>query len=103
MGAVTELMEIGPQTRLRLSPKVRLRHDEQSGKMALVFPESVLFLNPSGAAIVELCNGRTLSEIVAVLAQRYQVSSAQVERDVRSYLLRLSERGLLVPEKEEEP
>jgi pyrroloquinoline quinone biosynthesis protein D len=93
-------MEIGPATRLKLNPKVRLRRDEQSGKTALVFPESVLFLNASGAAIVELCNGRTLSEIVAVLAQRYQVSAEQAERDVRGYLVRLSERGLLVAEDE---
>jgi pyrroloquinoline quinone biosynthesis protein D len=91
-------VEIGPTTRLRLNPKVRLRHDEPSGKMALVFPESVLFLNPSGAAIVELCNGHTFLEIVTTLAQRYQVSSEQVERDVRGYLQRLSERGLLVLE-----
>lgn len=89
-------MEISPQTRLKLSPKVRLRRDEQSGKTALVFPESVLFLNASGAAIVELCNGRTLLEIVTVLADRYRVSTEQVERDVRGYLVRLSERGLLV-------
>jgi len=90
--------EIEPQTRLRLSPKVRVRRDEQSGKTALVFPESVLFLNPSGAAIVELCNGRTLSEIVRILTERYQVTPEQVERDVRGYLVRLSERGLLVAE-----
>jgi pyrroloquinoline quinone biosynthesis protein D len=91
-------VEIGPGTRLKLNPKVRLRHDEKSGKMALVFPEAVLFLNPSGAAIVELCNGRTLSEVVQVLANRYSVSAEQVERDVRDYLMRLSERGLLVTE-----
>jgi pyrroloquinoline quinone biosynthesis protein D len=92
------MVEIGPDTRLRLNPKVRLRHDEQSGKMALVFPEAVLFLNPSGAAIVELCNGRTLSEVVQVLAERYSVSPELVESDVRGYLTRLSERGLLVTE-----
>ena len=97
-GAVPRPMEIGSRTRLKLNPKVRLRHDDPSGKTALVFPENVLFLNPSGTAIVELCNGRTLGEIVAVLAERYQVPSEQIERDVRGYLVRLSERGLLVTE-----
>ncbi len=92
------MAKLGPQTRLRLNPKVRLRRDAQSGKTALVFPESVLFLNPSGAAIVELCDGRTLGEIVALLAGRYQVSAEEVERDVRGYLLRLSDRGLLSAE-----
>jgi len=91
-------MELDLRTRLRLSPKVRLRRDEQSGKTALVFPETVLFLNPSGAAIVELCNGRTLAEIVGVLATRYQVSPDEVERDVRGYLARLSDKGLLIAE-----
>jgi pyrroloquinoline quinone biosynthesis protein D len=91
-------MEIGPRSRLRLNPKVRIRRDERSGKTALVFPESVLFLNPSGTAIVELCNGRTLSEIVEVLAQRYGELPARVEADVRGYLQRLSERGLLAVE-----
>jgi pyrroloquinoline quinone biosynthesis protein D len=90
------MAEIGAHTRLRLSPKVRLRRDDPSGKTALVFPESVLFLNSSGAAIVELCNGRTLEEIVTILTRRYQLSAEEVERDVRGYLLRLSERGLLI-------
>jgi len=93
-------VEIGPGTRLKLNPKVRLRHDEASGKMVLVFPESALFLNASGAAIVELCNGRTLAEIVALLALRYWVADEQVERDVRGYLARLADRGLLVTEDE---
>jgi pyrroloquinoline quinone biosynthesis protein D len=87
-----------PTARVRLSPKTRLRHDAQSGKTMLVFPESILVLNATGGAIAELCDGRTVAELVSALAEKFQAPPEQVLADVASYLTRLSERGLLVLE-----
>ena len=92
------MTELGPGTRLRLSPKTRLRQDAQSGKAMLVFPESVLVLNGTGGASAELCDGRTLEEIVSTLAERFGAPTTQIRADVATYVERLVERGLLVLE-----
>ena len=75
-----------------LSPRVRLRTDRVTGKPILLFPEGVLALNPTGAAIVELCDGRTVDEIVSTLTTRF---SAKVGADVVRFLDRLLDRGLI--------
>jgi pyrroloquinoline quinone biosynthesis protein D len=82
--------------RPRLAPKARLQTDKLSGKPALLYPEGVLLLNPTGAAIVQLCDGRrTLTEMIATLAERYQVSPHQLAHEVMVFLDRLRHRGLM--------
>jgi pyrroloquinoline quinone biosynthesis protein D len=95
--------ELRPGTRLRLSPKTRLRQDAQSGKAMLVFPESVLVLNGTGGAIAELCDGRTIEEIVLTLAGRFGAPESRIRTDVATYVEQLMERGLLVLEPAQEP
>src|SRR5438552_10263239 len=83
-------------TRPRLAAKTRVQSDKVSGKPALLYPEGVLLLNPTGAAIVELCDGqRTFAELVTTLAARYNSSPESLSGDVAEYLGRLRERGLL--------
>jgi pyrroloquinoline quinone biosynthesis protein D len=89
------LAEIGSGDRPRLHPKARLRPDEPSGKLALLSPENVMLLNATGAAIVELCDGRTVAEIVAALGQRFSAPPGKLEAEVIRYLARLREKGLL--------
>jgi pyrroloquinoline quinone biosynthesis protein D len=85
-----------PGTRPRLAAKARLQTDKVSGKPALLYPEGVLLLNPTGAAILELCDGqRTFAEMVTTLAARYNSSPESLSGDVAEYLGRLRERGLL--------
>jgi coenzyme PQQ biosynthesis protein PqqD len=61
----------------------------------LLFPEGALVLNPTAAAVLELCDGnRTVSAIVTQLEERYQ--GASVGNDVRNLLSRIAERGLLL-------
>jgi pyrroloquinoline quinone biosynthesis protein D len=87
---------ITEQIRPRLAPKARLQTDKLSGKPALLYPEGVLLLNPTGAAIVQLCDGRrTLTEMLATLAERYQEAPHQLAHDVMEFLGRLRDRGLL--------
>jgi len=92
--------------RLRLSPKARVRTDKISGKPALLYPEGVLLLNPTGAAIVELCDGQhTVAEMVSKLAIRYNSPPDRLSVDVTQYLGRLRDRELLevVPEAKDSP
>ena len=87
---------IDPGMRLRLSPKARVQMDKITGKPALLYPEGVLLLNPTGAAIVELCDGQhTVGEVVAKLAVRYNALPDRLSGDVAEYLGRLCERGLV--------
>lgn len=52
-----------------------------------------MLLNDTGAAILELCDGkRSIAEIAAVLGERYQ---CDVTPDVVEYLSQLVERELV--------
>jgi pyrroloquinoline quinone biosynthesis protein D len=92
--------------RPRLASKARLQTDKLSGKPGLLYPEGVLLLNPTGAAIVQLCDGRrTLMEMLASLAERYQEPPHQLAHEVMVFLGRLRDRGLveLPAEEDTEP
>ncbi len=71
----------------------RLDFDAVRGRPVLLYPEGVVFLNETGAAILELCDGqRTLGEISGILGARYETD---VGSDVASYLGGLAERELI--------
>jgi len=76
-----------------LAPGTRYRWDKVRRQHQLVFPEGVLVLNESGAAIVQAFNGRTIEEIIAVLSAQYEdkVQGA----DARAFLRRLADRRLI--------
>jgi len=85
-----------PQTRPRLATKARLQRDRLREKPVLLFPEGVLLLNATAAAVAELCDGqRTVTEIVALLATRFEMPVDALSQDVLEYLGQLRERGLL--------
>jgi pyrroloquinoline quinone biosynthesis protein D len=87
---------IGAGVRPRLAAKARMQTDRVSGEPVLLYPEGVLLLNPTGAAIVELCDGhRTFAELVDELAARYNAPVEELSRDVGEYLIRLRDRSLL--------
>ena len=76
--------------RPRLAPFVRLTFDPTRQRHVLLSPETVVVLNATGTAILELCDGeRTVAEIVAELRSRY---AHVVDDDVRAYLGRLVAR-----------
>ena len=82
-----------PTSRARLSRHVRMSFDPVRERHVLLGPESVTVLNPTGAAILELCDGRTLSELLDALRRRY---AAVPEHEVRAFLERLAERRAVV-------
>ena len=77
----------------------RLEHDRVRDKPVLLYPEGVVFLNETGLAILELCNGqRTLGEITESLAARYGAAGAEaagVAADVADFLEDLVRRELV--------
>jgi pyrroloquinoline quinone biosynthesis protein D len=73
-----------PTSRPRLSPHVRLAYDQARQRHVLLTPETVTLLNGTGAAILELCDGRrTVTEILAELRGRYEHVS---DDEVRLFL-----------------
>jgi len=76
--------------RPRLARHVRLTFSPTRQQHILQHPETVVVLNGSGAAILELCDGRrTVAEIVAELGARYQTVP---DEEVRQFLTRLVAR-----------
>lgn len=59
-------------SRPQLASHVRLTFDRVRERHVLLGPESVSVLNPTGAAVLGLCDGRrTVAEIVEELRGRY--------------------------------
>jgi len=77
-------------TRPRLARHVRLSFCRIRQRHILQLPETVVVLKGSGAAILELCDGRhTVADIVAELGARYQTVR---DDEVRQFLTRLVAR-----------
>lgn len=97
MSSPDELAPIPDSARPKLDRRVRLRFDRARGRHMLLYPERGMALNPSAAAIAELCSGEySLAEIVERLhAANSGASRSQIEHDVRSFLRALQERALL--------
>jgi pyrroloquinoline quinone biosynthesis protein D len=89
----TRLIPIDNDDRPRLALGVRLTFDPARERHVLLSPETVVVLNATGAAILDLCDGvRTVAEIVAELRGRY---SRVVDEDVRRFLDGLAARRCL--------
>jgi pyrroloquinoline quinone biosynthesis protein D len=84
------------ELRPKLAPKTKLRLDPKTGKYILLYPEKGLLLNPTGAAILKLCDGQQpLSAIIATLAAEFQSDAAVLQGEVLSFVRGLLDRGLL--------
>jgi pyrroloquinoline quinone biosynthesis protein D len=71
----------------------RLDFDHVRQQRVLLYPEGVVLLNDTGAAILELCDGqRSIAEIASVLGERYH---CDVTADVIEYLSQLVEEELV--------
>lgn len=92
----------------------RYRWDELRRQHQLVFPEGILVLNDSGAAIVRHCDGRSLEELLAALVEQYadyrgagcqpalgvgdetaRLATCPTLEEVSAFLGRLAQKGLL--------
>ena len=71
----------------------RYRWDTLRKQHQIVFPEGVLVLNESGAAIVRHCDGRPADELIAAVGQQFPHGNRSA--DVCTFLDRLARKGLL--------
>jgi pyrroloquinoline quinone biosynthesis protein D len=77
----------------RLWRLARLEFDPVRHQRVLLYPEGVVLLNDTAAAILDLCDGqRSIAAIAQVLEDRYH---RDVVADVIEYLSRLAERDLI--------
>lgn len=71
----------------------RLEFDPVRQQRVLLYPEGVVLLNDTGAAILELCDGcRSVADIATTLQERYH---GDLTADVIEYLAGLAERELI--------
>ncbi|TWF82382.1 pyrroloquinoline quinone biosynthesis protein D [Pseudonocardia hierapolitana] len=92
--------QIDSRDRPRLARHVRLTFDRARERHVLLSPETVVVLNATGTAVLELCDGqRTVTEIVAELGARY---SRVVDEEVRGFLDRLLARRCVEVDRDEE-
>jgi coenzyme PQQ biosynthesis protein PqqD len=82
-----------PIRRPVLARGTRYRWDELRRQHQVVFPEGVLVLNETGAAVVRLCDGRSTEELIAALEGEFPGSHPA--GDVAEFLERLARKGLL--------
>ena len=84
---------IGSEARPVLPRSARVQFDPVRGRSVLLYPEGAVLLNESGAAILELCDGRrTVAQIATELGARFETDLAT---DVSEYLSALAERDLI--------
>jgi pyrroloquinoline quinone biosynthesis protein D len=86
-------MPLSPTARPRLWRLARIGFDRVRQRPVLLYPEGAMFINDTGKAILELCDGnRTLAQISAELSTRY---GANVTVDVVEYLNTMFDRDLV--------
>ncbi len=82
-------------SRPRLVTGARLQYDDVREEHLLLVPEGAVRLNPTAAAVLELCDGeRSLDEIVGTLSERYE--GADLRDDVQGLVNGLTQKGLVV-------
>lgn len=85
--------ELTLAARPRLSARARLQYDAVRGRQVLLFPEGLLVLNETAAAILALCDGeRSIETIASTLGAQYD---RPVAADVLSLLNRLGSKRLV--------
>ncbi|MFC0065843.1 pyrroloquinoline quinone biosynthesis peptide chaperone PqqD [Umezawaea endophytica] len=83
-----------PESVPRIRPGARVSYDQVRESAVVLFPEGVLVLNETAAAVVDLCDGRaTIGDITRRLADDF---SGVEPRDVVELVERLVARGVVV-------
>lgn len=82
--------------RPQLLPRARLQIDKVTGRPMLLYPEGVLFLNPTGNAIVILCaKAYPFDTIISSLSAQFRVEPEVLIAEVTTYLNQLRAKNLI--------
>ena len=80
----------------RLADRTRLQKDPTTGQWLLLFPEGLMKLNASAAAILGYCDGHsTLAEILEKLSRDFKTPVPLLEKDVHAALENFLSKGLV--------
>ena len=86
-------MTLSPSARPKLWRLARIGFDRVRQRPVLLYPEGAMFINDTGKAILELCDGaHTIAQISTELSTRY---ASDVAADVTEYLTTLFDRDLV--------
>jgi pyrroloquinoline quinone biosynthesis protein D len=78
-------MSLDPDKLLAFSPLHRLQWEEAQQRHVILYPEGLVELNATAAAILQLCDGsRNLDAIVEELERQYQATG--LTNDIRTML-----------------
>ncbi|HYQ03677.1 MAG TPA: PqqD family protein [Polyangiaceae bacterium] len=93
-------MTFSDETVIRRVPGALSRTFEHEVAIILPTVSAVRVLNEVGARIWALADGRTLTQILDVLVNEYEVERTQLRVDAVMFLSELQNRGLLDPPEE---
>jgi pyrroloquinoline quinone biosynthesis protein D len=80
-----------------------LQTDKVSGEPVLLYPEGVVLLNGSSAAITRLCDGtHPFPVILTQLAEQYHTRASELAEDVSEYIFHLHQQSLVELAEEQE-
>jgi hypothetical protein len=88
-------MKFSDETVIQRTPTALSRAFEHEVAIILPTASAVRVLNEVGARIWALADGRTLSQILDVLVNEYNVERTQLRVDAEAFLSELQGRGLL--------
>jgi len=82
------------ETKPKLPPYLKLRHDAGRERWVLLAPERVLTPDQTAVAVLQLCDGeRTVAEIAAKLAEEYSAPTDVIAADILELLQELADKG----------
>jgi hypothetical protein len=89
---------LSAETRLRRADDTAWRAVDAQAVVVSSGAQRVRILNETGTRLWELCDGRTLREILAVVREELEVDPGRLEVDARAFFQDLLSRGMLVAE-----
>jgi len=82
------------ETKPKLPPYLKLRHDAGRERWVLLAPERVLTPDQTAVAVLQLCDGeRSVTEIAAKLAEEYSAPTDVITADIVELLQDLADKG----------
>lgn len=96
MGDTTtpQRLMVDRETKPKLPPYLKLRHDAGRDRWVLLAPERVLTPDQTAVAVLQLCDGeQTVTEIAAKLAKEYSAPVDVIAADIVELLQDLADKG----------